>query len=240
MRACSNCIQQLTRAGVHVCLQDRARLASEVERLKDENERLWARAQESDSRAEDVELLLITAHASSSSGDADGDGTVAQRPRTESRPERESVEEQAAVRKEWKERYDLQRIGLLTRARLRRQKMAILHRLNYTVARLGQGKPSCGQQRKPRCPRVGSSENPAARAWVPGFPEPTPVGSGISGTHTPHPMWVRGVLRTHAFLEFHFRRCAGRRSSVFGVLGVSVDEGGERRIEGRKVGRRKE
>ena len=216
MRACSNCIQQLTRAGVHVCLQDRARLASEVERLKDENERLWARAQESDSRAEDVELLLITAHASSSSGDADGDGTVAQRPRTESRPERESVEEQAAVRKEWKERYDLQRIGLLTRARLRRQKMAILHRLNYTVARLGQGKPSRGQQRKPRCPRVGS---------------------GISGTHTPHPMWVRG---THAFLEFHFRRCAGRRSSVFGVLGVSVDEGGERRIEGRKVGRRKE
>ena len=183
MRACSNCIQQLTRAGVHVCLQDRARLASEVERLKDENERLWARAQESDSRAEDVELLLITAHASSSSGDADGDGTVAQRPRTESRPERESVEEQAAVRKEWKERYDLQRIGLLTRARLRRQKMAILHRLNYTVARLGQGKPSRGQQRKPRCPRVGSSENPAARAWVPGFPEPTPVGSGISGTH---------------------------------------------------------
>ena len=137
MRACSNCIQQLTRAGVHVCLQDRARLASEVERLKDENERLWARAQESDSRAEDVELLLITAHASSSCDDADGDGTVAQRPRTESRPERESVEEQAAFRKEWKERYDLQRIGLLTRARLRRQKMAIMHRLNYSSRRRG-------------------------------------------------------------------------------------------------------
>ena len=100
-------------------LQERARLASEVERLKDENERLWARAQELDS------------HAGGSTGVSDGGG----RPHVEEedRPRRKnkkSAEEQERESEEVKERYDSMRIVWLTRDRRRRHKMTMLHRLS--------------------------------------------------------------------------------------------------------------
>lgn len=95
-------------------LQDRARLASEVQRLKDENERLWARAQESDS------------HASGSTG-VRGRGGRSQV--EEDRPRSKCAEEQERESEDVKERYDSLRIVLLTRARRRRHNMTILHRL---------------------------------------------------------------------------------------------------------------
>jgi hypothetical protein len=95
-------------------LQERARLASEVERLKDENERLWARAQEFDS------------HAGGSTG-VSGGGRRSDV--EEDRPRSKSAEEQERESEEVKERYDSLRIVFLTRARRRRQKMTILHRL---------------------------------------------------------------------------------------------------------------
>ena len=55
------------------------------------------------------------------------------------------------------------------------------------------------------------------------FPEPTRVGSGIPGTHAPRKAWVRSNQSSEPtrFWSFIFRGCAGIRSSVFGVLGVS-------------------
>ena len=50
------------------------------------------------------------------------------------------------------------------------------------------------------------------RPWVQDFSEPTP----------PALCGFRGVLRTHICWEFHFRGCAGIRSSVSGVLRVSL------------------
>ena len=66
-----------------------------------------------------------------------------------------------------------------------------------------------------------SPRNPPA--WVPAFPEPTGVGSGIPGTHAPRNAWVRSNQSSEPtrFWSFIFRGFAGRRSSVLGVLGVS-------------------
>ena len=101
-------------------LQERARLASEVERLKDENERLWARAQEFDS------------HAGGSTG-VSGGGRRSDV--EEDRPRSKSAEEQERESEEVKERYDSLRIVLLSRARRRRQKMTILHRFAKSRAK---------------------------------------------------------------------------------------------------------
>ena len=63
--------------------------------------------------------------------------------------------------------------------------------------------------RSPRAWAAGFSPQPtrvSPRAWAAESPQPTP----------PAPRGFGGIiLRTHAFLEFHFRGCAGRRSSVF-------------------------
>ena len=67
-----------------------------------------------------------------------------------------------------------------------------------------------GQRGKRRSPRVGSGEKPAAHA----FPR----------SPRPRAPWVRSLPSSEptVFLGFHFRGCAGKRSSVLGVLRVSM------------------